>query len=139
MKYRVRLPFSHKFNGVRKEVKVGDMISDKEIEPNILAYVLSRGKLQPIVEDKKKDDVKVVSKEETKGKNKVRRISISKEEAKSEPVREEVVPVTGCFDLGKNGLQDKTLKELQVVAKELGLPISGTKEILRARITKSGI
>lgn len=137
MKYRVRLPFSHKFNGVRKEVKVGDIISDKEIEPNILAYVLSRGKLQPIVEDKKKDDVKAVSKEESKGKKKVRRIS--KEAVKSEPVREEVVPVTGCFDLGKNGLKDKTLRELRVVAKELGLPMSGTKEILRARITKSGI
>ena len=134
MKYKVILPFSHKFNGVRREVKIGDIVSDKEINPSILKYVLDNEKIKSL--EKKRKVGKKVVKEELIGKKKVKRMS-KEETAASE--RTEDMPRTGLIDFNRESLGKMSKSELKRIATQVGIGVSGTKEILVNKILKSGI
>lgn len=131
MKYKVLLPFSHRFNGVFREEPIGKEILDKEIDPSILNFMLSKGKLKPIGIIKKKDNKKEIS-----VKKKVTRVS--KEEYKKEDV-EQNLPLMGAYELSEEGLKNKSKSELKRISTQLGLASSGTKEVLKTRLIKSGL
>lgn len=136
MKYEVILPFSHKFNEKRIELSVGDTISDKEINPSILTFVLGRKKIKPL---QKKVSVKV---KESKIESKKRAVKrVIKEEVKEivepEEVKEE--RKAELFELNEKSLKEKSKSELKRLATQLGLGISGSAKTLRGRILKSGV
>lgn len=136
MKYQVTMPFSYKFNGGRKEVKVGDSVSDKEIKPEVLKYLLEAGKVKPTL--KKKVKKISVKKNESKGKKKLKRSS-KKEVSKKDLTKEETKALTGVVDFNKESLLKKSTSELRRIAVQVGVGMSGTKEMIVNRILKSGI
>jgi hypothetical protein len=136
MSDQVIRPFSYKFNNVRKEVQPGDIIKDGEILPSVRDLMIGKGKLKPLKKEKVSKQTK--NKKEPVGRKKINRSS--KKEVTKEPIEEPVKKIeVGMVDLSESGLAGKSKSELKRVAAQLGLPQSGTKEILVKRILNSGI
>lgn len=76
------------------------------------------------------DEPKEVVEAPVKVKDEVAKAEVKKEVKKEEKVVEEVENVTG-------DLQDKTVAELREIAKEMGLPIRGTKSAILGRILEA--
>lgn len=136
MKYKVLCPLSHRVNGVLRDEPVGKIISDKEMDKSILEYHISKNRLKQIGGAKKK--VKKIKKEIVAQK-KISRVSKEETKISGEDAVEQEQPLMGAYELSREGLRNKSKSELKRIASQLGLAISGTKDMLVNRLINSGL